>query len=280
MGRCVHDFRARIPCSRGPDDGFWMSDAEPAPRRCAVAAASHPGVAGRRRSESRIGSREALGAARSHNIRASFAAADGCALPFGNATFDSVFCVAVLQHIPDVGRGRPRTRAGDARPAGVWSRWSPTTARDISTVRSRAGRSAFEASSRFFSQPRARTQRHDRRRRRSAAAHAVCAGAASSCSTCSCSPSRGRSLARPPGRSGTAGGFAMNSALARAREPRTERARRRVPGRARPLRRRSGRCRAVLRGDPEHDAVRHRRAETRMRASAGVAGGDEQDAAS
>jgi SAM-dependent methyltransferase len=34
-----------------------------------------------------------------HNLRASFAAADACRLPFPDASFDSTFCVAVLQHI-------------------------------------------------------------------------------------------------------------------------------------------------------------------------------------
>jgi SAM-dependent methyltransferase len=41
-------------------------------------------------------------AAGGHNIRARFAAADACRLPFPSATFDSTFCVAVLQHISDV----------------------------------------------------------------------------------------------------------------------------------------------------------------------------------
>jgi SAM-dependent methyltransferase len=36
-----------------------------------------------------------------HNMRASFAAADACHLPFPDGTFDSTFCVAVLQHIAD-----------------------------------------------------------------------------------------------------------------------------------------------------------------------------------
>jgi SAM-dependent methyltransferase len=43
-------------------------------------------------------------AATSHNIGAHFAAGDACALPFVSGTFDSVFCVAVLQHIGDVPR--------------------------------------------------------------------------------------------------------------------------------------------------------------------------------
>jgi SAM-dependent methyltransferase len=37
-----------------------------------------------------------------HNLRASFGAADASHLPFPDATFDSTFCVAVLQHIGDV----------------------------------------------------------------------------------------------------------------------------------------------------------------------------------
>src|SRR5687767_8138277 len=47
---------------------------------------------------------EAKSAALSHNISAMFAAADASALPFADATFDSVFCVAVLQHISDVSK--------------------------------------------------------------------------------------------------------------------------------------------------------------------------------
>jgi SAM-dependent methyltransferase len=38
----------------------------------------------------------------SHNQRAAFAAADACRLPFRDGAFDSIFCVAVLQHIGDV----------------------------------------------------------------------------------------------------------------------------------------------------------------------------------
>jgi len=38
----------------------------------------------------------------SHNMRARFAAADACHLPFASGSFDSTYCVAVLQHIQDV----------------------------------------------------------------------------------------------------------------------------------------------------------------------------------
>jgi ubiquinone/menaquinone biosynthesis C-methylase UbiE len=40
-------------------------------------------------------------ATRSHNQRAAFAAADACRLPFRDGAFDSLYCVAVLQHIVD-----------------------------------------------------------------------------------------------------------------------------------------------------------------------------------
>jgi len=46
--------------------------------------------------------REAAEATAAHNIRAGLAAADACQLPFANESFDSTFCVAVLQHIRDL----------------------------------------------------------------------------------------------------------------------------------------------------------------------------------
>jgi SAM-dependent methyltransferase len=47
--------------------------------------------------------RQALEATRGVNARASYAAADVCRLPFVSAVFDSTYCVAVLQHIRDLG---------------------------------------------------------------------------------------------------------------------------------------------------------------------------------
>jgi SAM-dependent methyltransferase len=43
----------------------------------------------------------ALHETRSHNQRVAFAAADACHLPFRDGVFDSLYCVAVLQHIVD-----------------------------------------------------------------------------------------------------------------------------------------------------------------------------------
>jgi SAM-dependent methyltransferase len=45
---------------------------------------------------------QAVNAAKAHNIRARYAAADACKLPFADAKFDSTFCIAVLQHVSDV----------------------------------------------------------------------------------------------------------------------------------------------------------------------------------
>ena len=59
----------------------------------------------------------ALAAARATNFRAGFAAADACSLPFPDATFDSTFCVAVLQHITDAPRA-VREMARVTRPGG------------------------------------------------------------------------------------------------------------------------------------------------------------------
>jgi ubiquinone/menaquinone biosynthesis C-methylase UbiE len=40
--------------------------------------------------------------AAAHNLRASFAAGDAVRLPFAADVFDAVYCVAVLQHVPDL----------------------------------------------------------------------------------------------------------------------------------------------------------------------------------
>jgi ubiquinone/menaquinone biosynthesis C-methylase UbiE len=48
--------------------------------------------------------RTATAATRGINARVLYASADACHLPFANGSFDSTFCVAVLQHIRDIGR--------------------------------------------------------------------------------------------------------------------------------------------------------------------------------
>ena len=94
--------------------------------------------------------REALGAVRSHNIRASFAAADACALPFADATFDSSFCVALLQHIADVAQAvREITRV--TRPGGRIVAVEPDNSARYFFSSSPAGMRAYELAGQFFS---------------------------------------------------------------------------------------------------------------------------------
>jgi SAM-dependent methyltransferase len=94
--------------------------------------------------------REALAAVRSHNIRAGFAAADACALPFGDATFDSSFCVALLQHIADVARA-VREIARVTRPGGRIVAVEPDNAARYFYSSSNAGMRAYELAGQFFS---------------------------------------------------------------------------------------------------------------------------------
>ena len=93
--------------------------------------------------------REALAAARSHNIRASFAAADGRALPFAAETFDAVFCVAVLQHIADVGAA-VRELARVTRPGGRVVAVEPDNSARYFYSSLEAGMRAYEGAGRFF----------------------------------------------------------------------------------------------------------------------------------
>jgi SAM-dependent methyltransferase len=94
--------------------------------------------------------REALAAARSHNIAADFAAADACALPFANASFDSVFTVAVLQHIGDVARA-VRELARVTRPTGRIVAVEPDNAGRYFYSSSESGMRAYQLAGQFFS---------------------------------------------------------------------------------------------------------------------------------
>jgi SAM-dependent methyltransferase len=93
--------------------------------------------------------REALGAARSHNIRASFAASDACALPFRDATFDSAFCVAVLQHLGDV-PSAVRELARVTRSGGRIVAVEPDNAARYFYSSSPAGMRAYDMARQFF----------------------------------------------------------------------------------------------------------------------------------
>lgn len=87
--------------------------------------------------------------AQAHNIRASFATADACALPFGDGAFDSAFCVAVLQHIRDVARAIQEL-ARVTRPGGRVVAVEPDNAGRYFFSSSDAGRRAYEAAGQFF----------------------------------------------------------------------------------------------------------------------------------
>jgi SAM-dependent methyltransferase len=92
---------------------------------------------------------EARATAEAHNIRASFAAADACALPFADGAFDSAFCVAVLQHIRDVARA-VQELARVTRPGGRVVAVEPDNAGRYFFSSSEAGRRAYEAAGQFF----------------------------------------------------------------------------------------------------------------------------------
>jgi ubiquinone/menaquinone biosynthesis C-methylase UbiE len=89
-------------------------------------------------------------AAGSHNIDAHFAAADACRLPFAAASFDSVFCVAVLQHIGDV-KSAVEEMARVTRPGGRIVAVEPDNSARYFYSSVEDGRRAHEAARRFFS---------------------------------------------------------------------------------------------------------------------------------
>jgi SAM-dependent methyltransferase len=84
-----------------------------------------------------------------HNLRASFAAADARHLPFLDATFDSTFCVAVLQHITDTSRAL-REFVRVTRPGGRIVAVEPDNSARYWYSSAPAGMDAFAAARRFF----------------------------------------------------------------------------------------------------------------------------------
>ena len=84
-----------------------------------------------------------------HNLRASFSAADARHLPFQDRTFDSTFCVAVLQHISDIGEAL-REFARVTRPGGRVLAVEPDNAARYWYSSSAAGMAVFEEARTFF----------------------------------------------------------------------------------------------------------------------------------
>src|SRR5688500_6488300 len=84
-----------------------------------------------------------------HNLKASFGAADARHLPFPDRTFDSTFCVAVLQHITDIGEAL-REFARVTRPGGRVLAVEPDNAARYWYSSSTAGMTAFTEARAFF----------------------------------------------------------------------------------------------------------------------------------
>jgi ubiquinone/menaquinone biosynthesis C-methylase UbiE len=85
----------------------------------------------------------------SHNQRVGFAAADACRLPFKAASFDSIYCVAVLQHIEQV-EVAVSEFARVTVPRGRVVAVEPDNSARYGFSSTSMGRRAFELSSQFF----------------------------------------------------------------------------------------------------------------------------------
>jgi SAM-dependent methyltransferase len=91
----------------------------------------------------------ALQETRSHNQRVGFAAADAAHLPFRDGTFDSLYCVAVLQHLGNADAAVAecaRVTASDGRIVAV----EPDNAARYLFSSAGAGAKAFALSKEFF----------------------------------------------------------------------------------------------------------------------------------
>lgn len=84
-----------------------------------------------------------------HNLRASFAAADACRLPFPDGSFDCTFCVAVLQHIPDASEAL-REFVRVTVPGGRILAVEPDNLARYWYSSSQAGVDTYDAARRFF----------------------------------------------------------------------------------------------------------------------------------
>jgi SAM-dependent methyltransferase len=83
------------------------------------------------------------------NQRAHFAVADGRTLPFTSGAFDSTYCVAVLQHIPDTAAA-VREFARVTRPGGRVVAVEPDNAARYWYSSTPTGMRAFESGTQFF----------------------------------------------------------------------------------------------------------------------------------
>jgi SAM-dependent methyltransferase len=84
-----------------------------------------------------------------HNQRVGFAAADACRLPFKDGAFDSIYCVAVLQHIDEVETAVSEF-ARVTVPRGRVLAVEPDNTARYGFSSTPMGRRAFELSAQFF----------------------------------------------------------------------------------------------------------------------------------
>jgi ubiquinone/menaquinone biosynthesis C-methylase UbiE len=91
----------------------------------------------------------ALRETKSHNQRVGFAAADACHLPFRDGVFDSLYCIAVLQHIVDADAAVAEFARATA-PAGQILAVEPDNAARYLFSSVPAGRHAFDLAKQFF----------------------------------------------------------------------------------------------------------------------------------
>ena len=84
-----------------------------------------------------------------HNQRVGFAAADACRLPFKDGVFDSIYCVAVLQHIDEVDTA-VREFARVTAPRGRVLAVEPDNSARYGFSSTPMGRRAIELSAQFF----------------------------------------------------------------------------------------------------------------------------------
>jgi ubiquinone/menaquinone biosynthesis C-methylase UbiE len=92
---------------------------------------------------------ETAAACKSHNYRLSAAAADVTRLPFKTGAFDATFCVAVLQHVNDLGRAVGEL-ARVTRPGGRVLTVEPDNSARYWYSSSDLAAEAFAAATRFF----------------------------------------------------------------------------------------------------------------------------------
>lgn len=91
----------------------------------------------------------ALRETKAHNQRVGFAAADACRLPFIDGAFDSLFCIAVLQHIVDANAAVAEFARATAQNGRIMAVEPDNAARYLfSSVP--AGSHAFELAKQFF----------------------------------------------------------------------------------------------------------------------------------